>query len=378
MRLLSMNSDHVLTDHIPLRAMVVGESPGQLGRWFLDGLRRVLAEHGYQFSDDASDDVYLVLNVIQTQRPRPFRRRSKATFVVSIAEAEQHTENVLTEGYPLLVQALSNLLIYLVPTAERPAAHFVTLERGCYQVPSESDDAVFFDRLYERLAPLVTSHLIIDNEFIPDLPAAYWQGDAVTEQIRIAGMKLDQMGLLPAPFPLEELVSERELRHIKLLYGIGGLSYGNISARAPSGEGFWMSASGVDKSTLVEIGRDILLVRGYDLDRRLIKVSVPPGIAPRRASVDAIEHALIYEENPGVGAIVHIHAWIDGAPATQINYPCGTYELARAVSLLVRQAPDPTRAIVGLRNHGLTITGTSLENIFERIDGKVIPQVRMF
>jgi len=32
---------------------------------------------------------------------------------------------------------------------------------------------------------------------------------------------------------------------------------------------------------------------------------------------------------------------------------------------------------VGLRNHGLTITGRSLRDIFERIEGRIIPQVPM-
>lgn len=64
-------------------------------------------------------------------------------------------------------------------------------------------------------------------------------------------------------------------------------------------------------------------------------------------------------------------------PATEMNYPCGTLQLAQAVADLVRQADDPARAVIGLKNHGLTITGTSMEDIFERIDGKIIPQVPM-
>lgn len=360
-----------------LDVAVVGEPRGGLRKWFHDGLRRVMIRRGHRFSERAFPGVRLVLNFIETHRPRPFRRQSKATFVVSVAEVERQPESVLKEGYPLLVQALSNLLIHLAHSPHGPLVHFITLEQGCYRIPYAGDEAAFFETVYERLEPLATSELFIDDEFIPDLPPSLWQGDAVTEQIRRAGERLDRLGLLPAPFPLEELVSERELRHIKLLYGIGGLSYGNLSARAADGSGFWMSASGVDKSHLVEIGRDVLLIRGYDLERRVIKVSVPPHVRPRRASVDAIEHAMIYEEHPSVQAIVHIHAWMEGVPSTQINYPCGTRELARAVSEIVRQAPDPSQAIVGLKNHGLTITGTSLDNIFERIEGKVIPQVRM-
>ena len=42
-----------------------------------------------------------------------------------------------------------------------------------------------------------------------------------------------------------------------------------------------MSASGVDKSALHEIGRDILLVNGYDADG-VMRLSVPAGVEPRR------------------------------------------------------------------------------------------------
>ena len=50
---------------------------------------------------------------------------------------------------------------------------------------------------------------------------------------------------------------------------------------------------------------------------------------------------MIYQEHPGVGAIVHVHAWVDGIDATDVNYPCGTEELARAVADLVRDEDDP-------------------------------------
>jgi ribulose-5-phosphate 4-epimerase/fuculose-1-phosphate aldolase len=106
-------------------------------------------------------------------------------------------------------------------------------------------------------------------------------------------------------------------------------------------------------------------------------LSVPQQIEPRRASVDAIEHWMIYQEHPQVGAIVHVHAWIPGVSATMMNYPCGTAEMASAVADLVRSADNPGRTIVGLKNHGLTITGPSLDDIFERIEPVIETQVPM-
>ena len=40
-------------------------------------------------------------------------------------------------------------------------------------------------------------------------------------------------------------------------------------------------------------------------------------------------------------------------------------------------APQPERAVVGQRNHGLTITGHSLDEIFARIDGRIVRKVPM-
>jgi hypothetical protein len=226
------------------------------------------------------------------------------------------------------------------------------------------------------LQPLASSRLVINNEFLTDLEEELWDGDHITEQIIRAGQTLDELNLLPSPFPMEDFLTPKEMRHVKRLYGIGGLSYGNLSARLDENR-FWMSASGVDKSKLKEIGRDIMLVTGFDEERPAMIISLPPNVEPRRVSVDAIEHWMVYQEHPEVGAIIHVHAWVEGIPSTEMNFPCGTIELAEAVAELVRQEPDPAHAIIGLRNHGITVTGESIDEILSRLDGRIIPQVPM-
>ena len=351
-------------------------------RWFLDGVAAAFAATGYEPRDVAGPDLRVVLHAVDLEEPRPYRRRHAPTFVVAVAEVPVRPRDRLRVGYPVLVRALANVVV-LVSADDPPAAHFVTLEQGLTTIDHDGDDATFFGRVFEQLLPLASSRLVIANEFCADLEPALREGDEQTRQIERAGVHLDTLHLLPNPFPIENLLTERDLRHVKLLYGIGGLSYGNLSARRqpPTASGYgpeyWMSASGVDKARLRAIGRDVLLVRGYDPVRDAMVLAVPPGIAPNRVSVDAIEHWMIYREHPDVGAIVHVHAWIDGTPATEIAYPCGTLELADAVAEVVRQAPDPTRAVVGQRRHGLTITGRDLDDIFERIDGRIVPQVPM-
>jgi ribulose-5-phosphate 4-epimerase/fuculose-1-phosphate aldolase len=360
-----------------------GAPEGERLRWFAAGLREVMLRHGYTEVAAPGPEVAVVLHFVDPDAARPYRRKNAPTFVVALAEFEETPADVLRTGYPLLVRGLANLCVMLSPDDSGSIAQFVTLEQGTYAVDSGTgDDESFFKNVFGRVEPLASSRLVIANEFVPDLPPSVWQGDDVTLQITRAGQRLAALDLLPAAFPIEEILSPRDLRHVKLLYGIGGLSYGNVSARRavapdePTPQ-FWMSASGVDKSALHEIGRDIMLVNGYDAARDVMLLSVPGNIEPRRVSVDAIEHWMIYREHPDVGAILHVHAWIEGTVATEINYPCGTVELAESVAELVRLAPDPSRAIVGQRNHGLTITGHSLDEIFERIDGRIVRKVPM-
>jgi len=358
-----------------------GEPRTARTRWFTEGLQRVMVERGYHLLDTPGPNVQVIVHQVDPERARPYRRKSAPTFVVAVADVGGSPTDLLRTGYPLLVRALANLTVMVAVDDGVPSVHFVTLEQGTYSVRHEGDDVDFFARIFERIEPLASSRLVIANEFRTDLPEELWQGDETTAQIRRAGERLGALDLLPAAFPIEEILSERDLRHVKLLYGIGGLSYGNVSARRTEdgelGPEYWMSASGVDKSDLREVGRHVLLVRGYDPERDTMILSVPPDVKPNRVSVDAIEHWMIYREHPEVGAILHVHAWMEGTRATEINFPCGTVELAGAVADLVRADPDPGHAVVGQRNHGLTITGESLDEIFARIDGKLVRKVPM-
>jgi ribulose-5-phosphate 4-epimerase/fuculose-1-phosphate aldolase len=362
---------------------VVDGAGGALTAWFLDGVSAELTTRGYPVQRDRERDatdidpnVRVVLNAVDADEPRSFRRRSKEIFVVGVAELPDSPDDMLRAGYPLLVRSLSNVFVPIARNGGGPEAYLITMEQGFHRIAGEADDETFFARVVDRLVPLAESRLVIDNEFVPDLPRELWHGDKHTEAIARAGQRLDELDLLPAPWPIDEILSADELRHVKRLFGIGGLSYGNASARQ-SGDDFWMSASGVDKSKLREIGRDILLVTGFDAERGVIRLSVPPEVKPRRVSVDAIEHLTIYREHPEVGAILHVHGWVVGAVSTEAVYPCGTEELAREVAELVRQAPDPGHAVIGLKNHGLTITGGSLDEILERVGPHIVRQVPM-
>jgi hypothetical protein len=367
----------------PSGVAIVGEPNSPLVEWFLDGVAEHLERRGHPVhrltGRDARhlpEDARVILNAIDPAAPSSFRRRSRDIFVVGLADLGAPPADMLQAGYSLLVRSLSNVFIPMVGNGGVPDAHFITMEQGFHRFAHGGDEEGFFTQVVDRLVPLAESRLVIENEFVPDLPEALWSGDEHTEAIYRAGQRMAELDLLPAPWPIDELLSPGDLRHVKRLFGIGGLSYGNASARH-EGDVFWMSASGVDKSHLREVGTEVLLVTGYDPARGVIRLSVPPHVQPRRVSVDAIEHLTIYREHPEVGGILHVHGWMTGAPSTETVYPCGTEELALEVAGLLRDVPDPAHAVIGMKNHGVTVTGTSLDEILERVGPRLVRRVPM-
>jgi ribulose-5-phosphate 4-epimerase/fuculose-1-phosphate aldolase len=341
-------------------------------------------QHGHQLTNP-EDNIKFVLNLTGIESPQFFRRRSQAIFVFSLVLAEQPLEDLHSICYTTLVHTLSNMVLCMVPNKEfyspetngRYEIYCTTPEGGFYHFPFDAD------KVYQAIIPIAGAHFAIKNEFFQDLPTGYWHGSAVVEKLKQYAKELDKLGVLPTPFPLREVLSEENIKHLYNLFEMKGLSYGNLSAREHiPGLGettFWMTARGVNKAELSKIGKDILLIKGFDYEQGKARVSVPPDYDPdARVSVDAVEHELIYRTFPGVGAIVHVHAWMEGVLCTRQNYPCGTRELAEEVVSLLHQTDNPSQAAVGLKNHGLTITGSGLEEIFSRIRGKLLLQVPMF
>ena len=75
----------------------------------------------------------------------------------------------------MLVRTLSNVVLLRIPD---DGVWFTTMERGTYHVP---DDPA---AIYERLDPLATSRLVIDNDWHPDLEPELWDGDEITADHR--------------------------------------------------------------------------------------------------------------------------------------------------------------------------------------------------
>jgi len=355
----------------------IKNSNNPLGETIAHQICKTFQKHGHRLSKN-EDKIKFVLNLTDANYPQYFRRKSKAVFVISLIVVNGTCENLRSLSYQALVRSLSNLLLCVKSNANKPEIYFTTPEAGFYHIPFEPE------AVYRKILPIAGAHFAIDNRLSTDLPRAYWESTPIVEKIKHYGRELDHLGVLPAPFPLREVLPENDIEQLYHLFEVKGISYGNLSAREripefPNATTFWMTARGIDKSNIMTVGKDIMLVKGIDSITDTILVSVPPTHDPRaRVSVDAVEHELIYRSFPETGAIIHVHAWMKNVPCTRQNYPCGTHELALEVVNLLKETEDPSQTAVGLKNHGLTITGHNLDDIFTRIRGRLLTQVAMF
>jgi len=320
-----------------------------------------------------------VLNLIDLDKPKAYVRKGQEEKVISIALLKTYRTDMKSACYIALVKTLSNMMFTIVDNGrnDNVIGYSITPEVGFVRFKFSPE------KMFEYMLPVISSHFVLKNKIDPDLKIKEDQKIPEIEDLIIFAKELKILGVLPAPFPLTKYLDQDLIDHLFRLYQIKGLSYGNLSIRnvfyKTEGTSFWMTARGVDKSQLQGLGKDLLLIKGYDEMDGAMQISVPRVHDPRtRVSVDAIEHYLIYREFPQTGAIVHVHAWIDNILCTTQTYPCGTRELAENVVDLLRTTPDPGRAEIGLKNHGITITGTDIRDIFTRIKGRLKLNVPMF
>ncbi len=161
----------------------------------------------------------------------------------------------------------------------------------------------------------------------------------------------------------------RETLHRAGLVGAypDGLGYGNVSQRRDYSRlqqtlRPQFLISGTQTGHLAELdGRHYVRVVDFDVDRFAIAAQ-----GPLRASSEAVTHGAVYDLNPAIRAVFHVHdrplwqalATADG-PATPRWVPYGSRELALAMRESVAGA---TQGLIVMKGHeeGLIAFGPSL------------------
>lgn len=298
-------------------------------------------------------------------------RRTYQDFVgiFFIGEPNDSDAQKVVRSYEIGLRCMANLAGYTELTGDGSKDYKMTLitpERG-HELLEGGDGDV--DWLFELLLQRSDVTYIDENIVHPDLPEDLREGTDVTRKMQEMARRLDDLDLVPSAVELDGL-SERARRRFFKVLGQKQVSYGNMSARH-DGDVFWMTGRGVNKAKLDVIGKDILLVSKFDPEAREVHITVPPGFEESRVSIDSSIHATIYREFPEVGAMIHIHWFVDDIVYTDEHYPCGTIELCESTLDGLKETDNPVRTILGLANHGIIVTGADLEDCWTQIEAKL-------
>lgn len=152
-------------------------------------------------------------------------------------------------------------------------------------------------------------------------------------------------------------------------YEAHGVGFGNVSIRAPAGQGFIISGTGTGEIAHSD-ERHYSRVTEYDIDANRVVCR-----GPVQASSETLTHAAIYELDPAIRAVVHVHSaelWqrlIDRLPTTAANVPYGTPEMAHEFRRLYRQTDFADNGVAVMAGHeeGIVAFGADLEQAEHRI-----------
>ncbi len=339
---------------------------------FDDALAAALEGAGNRRVQLSNRGARLVLAHVDPLEPKAYHRHDGSVVVVALLRQPRLPQDPEDFSRTWLLRSLANLAIVVTGPEDAPEIYVRSPDRFVERIAAPAWSPRLFGQIVERLR-LLDVHLVIDNIFDRDLDPELAQGGEALPAMRRAARRLAETGALASGPPAGDFLSHQDRRHLERLYQGSRMSYGNLSVREDQ-QRFWMSTSGVDWMRMEVVGRDVELVKGYDAQNRALLVSVPPGVRPHRVSADALTHHLIYRTHPGIGAIVHLHAWLEGVRPLVPDYARGSLERAQAVARLVQVSEDPVHAVVGIDRHGLIVAGEDLEEILTRLAGAhVVP-----
>jgi len=148
-----------------------------------------------------------------------------------------------------------------------------------------------------------------------------------------------------------------------------GIGYGNLSTRAGSDGQFVISGTQTGEIASPD-NRHFALVTAYDIARNTVQST-----GATEASSESMTHAAIYELDPEIRAVVHVHSqkmWVglkDAAPCTNERIAYGTPEMAQEFRRLFNQTDFSKSGIAVMAGHddGLISTGASVREAAERM-----------
>lgn len=148
-----------------------------------------------------------------------------------------------------------------------------------------------------------------------------------------------------------------------------GIGYGNISARLQTGGQFIIS--GTQTGHLAQLApQHYAIVTRYNITQNTVHCT---GCV--KASSEALTHAAVYELNPALSVVIHVHhaamwqRWLNVLPTTQANVLYGTPQMANEIKRLYTETNLPDIQVLAMAGHtdGLLAFGQTASHAFSAL-----------
>ncbi|KXK08525.1 MAG: Methylthioribulose-1-phosphate dehydratase [Microgenomates bacterium OLB22] len=267
-----------------------------------------------------------IISLIKHWSPKPF-------FQVGFKLTAGLTPDELVEvAYKSGIENHSDLTVANDLVSLRCKTHhrmIITPEKGVIPLVSTDTAKELLEFALRRASGTHFKTTIIGKELVEQ---------KVFEQIRQACLTLSQKHMMPR------------------FYEGNTSSHGSISIRHPT-EGFYITARSSAKDELQP--DDIIRVVDVDFKHKVISIQSSGG---KKASLNAVLTAKVFESFPDVSVIVHTHTFAPEFPLTEFPETPGTLEYAQAPVPLLKNS-----RIVNLVNHGLIAVGQDLQGTLENV-----------
>ncbi|MDP2370040.1 class II aldolase/adducin family protein [Rhodoferax sp.] len=173
-------------------------------------------------------------------------------------------------------------------------------------------------------------------------------------------------GEVPHSARLDALNRARTVLHDLGLIGVyaNGVGYGNLSIRE-SGDQFIITASATGADRCLR-HQQYCLVESFALELNLVVCR-----GAMDASSESMTHGAIYQANPAVNCVIHVHSRVmfdallaTELPHTQADIPYGTPAMAQAVVGLVQARSQlPVLFVMAGHDEGIVAYGSDVESV---------------
>lgn len=175
-----------------------------------------------------------------------------------------------------------------------------------------------------------------------------------------------------APLPKADIAELNNYRNRLFEMGLigaydNGIGYGNISVLGKDG----IIISGSQTGHIPKLSAEhYVLINQYSIEQNELWCA-----GPIKASSESLTHAAVYELDPSIKAVIHIHSktlwdkWLHKYPTTKAEIPYGTPEMANEVARLYNEGGMNQTPIMLMAGHeeGIITFGEDLGEAFELI-----------